>query len=165
MTAKLPEYLEEQTRSKIEPTLAMVGENIPGTIQETFLSTPPNVSGPGSFALWVFTDLDVVLVWDPFDRDRVRFDVSHLADCVDWVRCDARQFNGSKPESRSILLVEYSTGDGVSGELWGVGEKSCAHLMEIYKHRFLKNFYPPEANVPEDVREKREADQSAPKPE
>ena len=167
MSATLPEYLDEGIRSSLAPALDTVREYIPGPFRDVFLSTPPT-SHPGghrSISLWVFTDLHVVAIWNPSDTTRRQFDVSYLADCVDWLRFDARRFAGNKPESQSSLLVEYTTADGVSGELWGEGEKSCAHLLEIYKDRFLKNFYPPEDIVSPEVRQKRNAGQSAPQPE
>ena len=41
------------------------------------------------------------------------------------------------PDAR--LTLEFTTADGLSGELVGIG-KSCANLMELYRSRFLPNF-------------------------
>ena len=148
MIAEIPEYVDPQVREKITRIFEMMRDNIPGEVEELFVSIAPNASGPGSITLWAFTDLHVVRVWDPINEDRIQHEIAYVARCVDWVELDARKFNFGTPDRNSRLRLEFTTTDGLSGELWGEGE-GCTHLMTIYKERFLRNFYPPEVNTVE----------------
>ena len=154
MVANVPDYIEGPIRAKIESVFELMRGNIPEAIEELFVSTYPNANGPDRYTLWLFTDRFVVKVPNPLNLDRIEHDMASLKACVDWVQLDARNYDFSPLHaSDSRLKLEFTTTDGLSGELWGEGE-GCLRLMEIYKTRFLGNFYPPEMNTAEWYRRK-----------
>ena len=148
MTVKMPEYLEESINTMVDDVFRRIQGNIPEEVEDLFISIPPRTTSPDSYILWVFTKLYIVRVWNPSNVDRIQHDMAYLANCVDWVELDARKFDFVNSESSSRMRLEFTTTDGFSGELWGQG-KGCDHLMTIYRERFIKNFYPPEANTAE----------------
>ena len=142
MTTKVPDYIEEPFKEKIEAVLQRMRNNIPESIEDLFVSTPARLLGGSDiYTLWLFTENFVVKVRNPLDLDRIQHDMAYLAKNVDWVQLDARHFDFSTPTGDSHLELQFTTADGLSGELWGSGP-GCARLMEIYKARFLANFYP-----------------------
>ena len=148
MPVKVPNYIEGPIRTKIETVLELMRGNVPEDIKELFVSTYPNATGPDRYTLWLFTDRFVVKVPNPINLERIVHELGSLKHGVDWVQLDARKFDFDKHASNSILMLQFTTTDGMSGELWGEGE-GCPRLMEIYKKWFLKNFYPSEINTAE----------------
>ena len=148
MTVKVPSYIAGPIREKIESVLGLMRDNVPEPIEELFVSTYPRANGPERYTLWIFTDQFVVKVDNPLNLDRIQHEMAYLANCVDWVQLDARNFDFRTHASDSQLMLQFTTADGLSAELWGEGE-GCPHLLTIYKERFLKNFYPPEMNTTE----------------
>ena len=142
MTVKVPDYIEEPFRVKIEAVLECMRDNIPEPIDDLFVSTPARLlGGPDNYTLWLFTEQFVVKVRNALNLDRIQHDMAYLAKSVDWVQLDARNFDFIAPASESHLELQFTTADGLSGELWAAGP-GCTRLMEIYRERFLKNFYP-----------------------
>ena len=148
MPVKVPDYIEGPIRTKIEIVLELMRGNIPEDIEDLFVSTYPNATGPDRYTLWLFTDRFVVKVQNPINLERIVHELASLKHGVDWVQLDARKFDFGKHASDSILMLQFTTTDGMSDELWGEGE-GCPRLMEVYKKRFLGNFYPSEINTAE----------------
>ena len=143
MAIELPQYISAPIRERLEQVIGIVIKNIPEEeeILDCFVSTPPSEGGIDNFIVWLFTKQLVVEIRNPLAQGRIQHDLCPFAGIVDWMRLDARNFEFGVPNSDSSLALQFTTRDGASGELWATGP-GCARLVEIYRDRFLTNFYP-----------------------
>ena len=141
MTMTMPSYIDGKVKEKIENVLPLVCQNLPSDEQpeDIFVSNPPTGQGPSNISVWLFTPNLVVEIRNPHIDGRIQQDLSPFKDSVDWIRLDARRFKFNDPDPESELALEFTTTDGLSGELLASGE-GCSRLMEIYRRRFLANF-------------------------
>ena len=143
MSWKMPDYVDEPLREHLDRVLGLVGKNLPKgeIIEDVFVSKVQTQSGVTNTTAWYFTGRLIGEIRNPNRDDRIVHDLALIKCRVDWMRLDAVRFNFSSenehPDAR--LTLEFTTADGLSGELVGAG-KSCRHLMDIYKSRFLPNF-------------------------
>ena len=143
MAIELPDYISAPIREKLGQVVEIVLKNIPEEeeLLDYFVSTPPSEGGADNFTVWLFTTQLVVEIRNPLMQGRIQHDLCPFAGLVDWMRLDARNFEFEGPNSDSSLTLQFTTRDGLSGELWATG-LGCSRLVEIYRDRFLKNFYP-----------------------
>ena len=141
MTVEVPSYIDSKVKEKIENVLQLVYQNLPSGEQpeDIFVSNPQSDEGPTNISVWLFAQDWMVEIRNPHIDGRIQHDLSPFRHSVDWIRLDARRFKFDAPEAASELALEFTTTDGLSGELLASGE-GCSHLMEIYRSKFLTNF-------------------------
>ena len=145
MAVEVPSYVDNKAKEKIENVLQLVYQNLPDgeQPQDIFVSNPQNGGGPTNISVWLFTQTCVVEIRNPHIDGRIQHDLAPFKDSVDWIRLDARRFKFGDPEPESELALEFTTADGLSGELLASGE-GCSRLMEVYREKFLPNFTGPQ---------------------
>ena len=139
MSVELPSYIEKPIQEKLLKVIDTVCKHLPEQPCDVFVSTSPNGSGPNYPSVWLFTPHLLVEIRNPLNQNRIQCDMAEFKDAVDWIRLNARKYDFESLKNDSELDLEFTTRDGLTGELSASGE-GCAHLMEIYKRRFLLNF-------------------------
>ena len=139
MEVVLRDYIEATVREKLTKVIDTVSNNLPEQPCEVFVSTSANGGGPNYPSIWLFTQHLLVEIRNPLNQDRVQFELFPFKDAVDWMRLNARKYDFKNPMRDSALDLEFTTKDGLTAELTATGE-GCAHLMELYRRRFLLNF-------------------------
>ena len=141
MQLEVPSYIDSRFREKMKSLMPVISENLPSgeALVDVFVSNPRGGDPQIRFSAWLFTENLVVEVRNPHFDDRIQHDLAPIRECVDWIRFDARNYDFSEYTPESELSLEFSTKDGLTGELFASGE-GCKRLMEIYRSRFLPNF-------------------------
>ena len=142
MIATVPAYINETIREKIDRVLPSVQENLPSgeDPDALFVSFSPN-EGVTNLSVWLFSENLVVEIRNPHIDGRIQHDLAPFKHSVDWMRLDARDFDfGDQMGSDSRLRLEFTTKDGLTGELFAKGEEACQDPMKIYRKKFLPNF-------------------------
>ena len=139
MSLELPAYIEKPIQEKLLKVIDTVCENLPEQPSEVFVSTSSNGIGPNYPSVWLFTRNLLVEIRHPLNQDRIQFELFPFRDAVDWMRLNARKYDFKKLTKDAELDLEFTTKDGLTGELSATGD-ACAHLMKIYKGRFSVNF-------------------------
>lgn len=134
--------IEEPIGEKLLHVVKLVVSNLPETPIDAFVSTVSGGSGLNYDGVWLFTPNFVSEIRNPLSSNRVQHDVARFSGLVDWVRLTAHNYEFLEPHHESRLELEFSTSDGLSGILSGVGFR-CEGLMKIYHERFLKNITAP----------------------
>lgn len=130
-----------ETQGRIAAVVGAVCKNLPAgeEVEARFVSNPPSGGGPSNISVWIFTRNLVVEVRNPHIDGRIQHDLAPFRESVDWMRLDAHNYNFEDVRPESRLKLEFTTRDGLNGELYATGE-ACSELMGIYRKRFLPNF-------------------------
>ena len=142
MKATVPAYVRETVKDQVNRVLPAVQKNLPAGEKPDalFISISPS-EGVTNYSVWLFSEHLVIEIRNPHIAGRIQHDLGPFKNSVDWIRLDAHDFDFEEevhPESR--LRLEFTTMDGLTGELFAKGEDACRGLMSIYHDKLLPNF-------------------------